>query len=296
MSSRLKSWNGLQGFQGARGSDGIIGVNGVQGPQGIVGKGFVIFAHVNSFNDIGSVSVSNSNVGEFVLVKGGDLYVYYGNNAGSTGPNNSYSYVGDITDESKLNGFQGPQGSIGFQGAVGSGFQGSQGSDGSNGVQGFQGSQGSAGSNGLRGFQGAVGSAGSNGVQGFQGAVGSAGSNGVQGFQGAVGSAGSNGAQGFQGMVGTQGAVGSAGSGGSMVARLSKKTRIFHIFGRGCCSGKLRGGLTSDSEGFKLILQTFDCTSAFDLVSCTKLRRALLMSEEFFINLLNLRPLKAGLS
>jgi hypothetical protein len=133
---------GEQGFQGVRGTDGIIGVNGVQGPQGIVGKGFVIFAHVNSFNDIGSVSVSNSNIGEFVLVKGGDLYVYYGNNAGSTGPNNSYSYAGDITDESKLNGFQGnvgPQGLVGFQG--------------------------SAGSNGVQGFQGAVGSAGSNDVQ-----------------------------------------------------------------------------------------------------------------------------------
>jgi hypothetical protein len=215
--------NGIQGFQGARGSDGIIGVDGVQGPQGIVGKGFVIFAHVNSFNDIGSVSVSNSNIGEFVLVKGGDLYVYYGNNAGSTGPNNSYSYAGDITDESKLNGFQGnvgPQGAVGFQGAVGSGFQGSAGS---NGVQGFQGAVGSAGSNGAQGFQGAVGSAGSNGAQGFQGAVGSAGSNGVQGFQGAVGSAGSNGVQGFQGAVGSagsngaqgfQGAVGSAGSNG----------------------------------------------------------------------------------
>ena len=49
----------------------------------------------------------------------------------------------------------------------------------------------------------------------------------------------------------------------------------------------MRGGLTSDNEGFKLILLTFDCTSAFDLVSCTKSRRALLMSEEFFINLLN---------
>ncbi len=32
-------------------------------------------------------------------------------------------------------------------------------------------------------------------------------------------------------------------------------------------SGELRGGRGSDCEGFKLILLTFDCTSAFDLVS-----------------------------
>ena len=184
---------GEQGLQGVRGTDGIIGVNGVQGSQGIIGKGFVIFANVNSFIDISSVSPSNSNIGEFVLVKGGDLYIYNGNNMGSTGPNNSYSYAGDITDESKLNGFQGPQGLIGTAGS--NGFQGSQG---------FQGLVGSAGSNGVQGSQGVqglVGIAGSNGVQGPQG---------FQGFQGLVGSAGSNGVQGFQGILGPQGVAGSA--------------------------------------------------------------------------------------
>jgi hypothetical protein len=140
---------GEQGFQGVVGPQGVQGINGYQGKYGFqgykgdVGKGFVIFSSVDNFSDLVSLSVSSNNIGEFVLIKGGELFIYNGDNNGNTGPNNSYTHVGDITDESKLIGFQGVQGSYGsngtqgnqgFQGNIGFGFQGLQGSSGSGSV------------------------------------------------------------------------------------------------------------------------------------------------------------------
>ena len=53
------------------------------------------------------------------------IYELSGTGAGSTGPDYSFEFAGDITDDSKLVGLQGNQGLVGSQG-----FQG---------VQGFQG-------------------------------------------------------------------------------------------------------------------------------------------------------------
>ena len=89
---------GVQGFQGVFGPQGFQGINGFQGYKGDVGKGFIIFSSVDNFSDLVSLSVYPNNIGEFVLIKGGELFIYNGDNNGNTGPNNSYTHVGDITE------------------------------------------------------------------------------------------------------------------------------------------------------------------------------------------------------
>ncbi len=107
---------GPQGFNGAVGGAGPIGPQGYQGDTGL---GFKVFTSVNSYSELNTVIATGGNVGQFVLVLGGDLFVYSGTGAGSTGPGNSYGYAGDVTDESKIIGIQGP---IGLQGLAGSSF------------------------------------------------------------------------------------------------------------------------------------------------------------------------------
>ena len=114
------------GIGGSTGSTGQIGPTGLAGSVGSVGppgKGFKIFAHLegsatSDFNSI-SPAPSDTNIGEFVLVLGGDLYVYMGSANGNTGPNMAYNYVGDITDEVFLYGSTGNTGSTGQVGPTG---------------------------------------------------------------------------------------------------------------------------------------------------------------------------------
>ncbi len=108
---------GLVGSTGAIGLQGLIGSTGSIGPQGSVGMGFVVFANTTSYAGLNTVIATGGNIGQFVLVLGGDLFVYAGTGSGYTGPGNSYGYAGDVTDESKLVGSQGFQGSLGPQGS-----------------------------------------------------------------------------------------------------------------------------------------------------------------------------------
>lgn len=119
---------GIQGSQGFLGSQGFIGVQGVIGRQGVLGvqgnAGFqgsplVISRTINSFDDIYSLYLPN--IYECVHVNGGQLYMFMGNDNGTTGPNNAYSFISDIIDENNLsiNGAQGDQGFQGFQGFQG---------------------------------------------------------------------------------------------------------------------------------------------------------------------------------
>jgi len=135
---------GAIGSQGFQGNQGFRGFQGNQGLKGDVGQGFVVFANANSYTGLNNVIATGGNLGQFVLVLGGDLFVYSGTGAGTTGPGNSYGYAGDVTDESKLIGFQGNQGLRGTTGAQG--FQGIAGTTGTNGVQGSQGPAGAGGS------------------------------------------------------------------------------------------------------------------------------------------------------
>lgn len=86
-----KGDNGLNGPQGAAGATGVsgsqgaigaTGTQGLNGPQGTVGKGFVIFSTVPSYSELCSSNPSNSNIGEFVLITGGDLFIYMGTGLG----------------------------------------------------------------------------------------------------------------------------------------------------------------------------------------------------------------------
>ena len=121
----LQGPQGLQGIAGATGSVGPQGLQGYQGnmgttgsigPQGGAGMGFVVFANTTSYTGLNTVQATGGNIGQFVLVLGGDLFVYAGTGSGYTGPGNSYGYAGDVTDESKLYGTQGPVGVQGPQG------------------------------------------------------------------------------------------------------------------------------------------------------------------------------------
>jgi hypothetical protein len=122
----LQGLQGLVGATGASGLQGLFGSTGSIGPQGGAGMGFVVFANTTSYTGLNTVIATGGNVGQFVLVLGGDLFVYAGTGSGYTGPDNSYGYAGDVTDESKLvgtqgfQGFMGSTGSIGLQGPAGS--------------------------------------------------------------------------------------------------------------------------------------------------------------------------------
>jgi hypothetical protein len=111
------------GIVGSTGNTGPLGPTGLTGSVGPPGKGFKIFANLegSSTADFNSISPppSDSNIGEFLLVRGGDLYMYAGTNNGNTGPNMAYNYVGDITDEVFLYGSTGSTGSTGQVGPTG---------------------------------------------------------------------------------------------------------------------------------------------------------------------------------
>jgi hypothetical protein len=210
--------NGVQGSQGTTGAPGNIGSQGLQGLmgstgsigyQGGAGMGFIVFANTNSYTGLNTIIATGGNIGQFVLVLGGDLFVYAGTGSGYTGPGNSYGYAGDVTDESKLYGSQGP---VGMQGNVG--------------AQGFQGLAGSTGSIGLQGLIGATGSIG------LQGLIGATGSIGLQGLQGLIGPTGSIGLQGPTGSIGLQGSTGSIGQAGyNAVATYNYKYSSTTTFG-----------------------------------------------------------------
>ena len=116
---------GIQGHQGLIGVQGVVGIQGVIGTQGVVGVqgnvGFqgsplVISRTINTFDDIYSLYLPN--IYECVHVNGGQLYMFMGNNNGTTGPNNAYSFISDIIDENNLS-INGSQGIQGFQGIIG---------------------------------------------------------------------------------------------------------------------------------------------------------------------------------
>ncbi len=107
-------------------------IYGPTGPKGDAGMGFYIFATSPSYTGLNNIIATGGNVGEFVLITGGDLFVYMGTGSGQTGPGRSYFYAGDITDESKLMGASGPTGPSGNTGPTGpSGNVGAQGPAGS---------------------------------------------------------------------------------------------------------------------------------------------------------------------
>ena len=68
-------FQGLKGNQGSNGLQGFQGSNGLQGTKGDVGKGFIVFANINTFEQINSLSTSNSNIGEFVLVQNSAIFI-----------------------------------------------------------------------------------------------------------------------------------------------------------------------------------------------------------------------------
>jgi hypothetical protein len=119
-----------------------VAVQGSAGERGATGQGFRIFTTGTSLSNLSSGGTSNA--GEFGLVRGGDLYVWMGSNLGSTGPNNSWDYVGDVTDEAMIRGATGATGSAGANGTIGV-----------NGVTGATGATGPAGSGGGGGAAGA---------------------------------------------------------------------------------------------------------------------------------------------
>ena len=81
-----QGFQGISGFSTNTGAQGWQGSQGQVGPQGIIGQGFRIFATVSTFNDLCSTNPTGSNIGEFVLITGGELYVYAGTGFGTTGP------------------------------------------------------------------------------------------------------------------------------------------------------------------------------------------------------------------
>ena len=131
-------------------SGNVAGPTGPQGLQGIEGKGFVVH---KSGDDYPVSADFTGHDGKFYLKKGGDMYCYIPGTTGSTGAQRdlpNFKYVGDVTDESVL---QGPTGSQGTQGPTG--VQGRQGPTGVQGTQGVQGPTGSPnGPQGPTGLQG----------------------------------------------------------------------------------------------------------------------------------------------
>ena len=94
-----------------------VALQGAQGEKGPTGQGFRIFTTANTLSTLSSGG--SSNAGEFGLVKGGDLYVWMGSNLGTTGSNNAWDYVGDVTDEAMIRGTTGATGSAGANGVTG---------------------------------------------------------------------------------------------------------------------------------------------------------------------------------
>ena len=125
---------------------GPTGSTGPQGLQGDVGKGFVVHKSGEGFPNSADFT---GHDGKFYLKKGGDLYCYIPGTTGSTGAQSdlpNFKYVGDVTDESVLQGPQGPTGTSGTPGSKGdpgpAGIQGQTGSKGDTGPQGPAGTNG----------------------------------------------------------------------------------------------------------------------------------------------------------
>jgi hypothetical protein len=181
-STGVQGATGLTGPVGATGS-GATGATGVEGPTGATGQtgpsgmGFSVFTTANTIAELSSGT--SENIGQFAIVKGGELLVYMGSGLGSTGPSNSYNYVADLTDEAVITG---PTGPIGEQGSTGStGLTGLTGEQGATGSTGLTGEQGATGLTGDIGATGLTGQTGATGLTGFQGATG------IQGLTGATG-------------------------------------------------------------------------------------------------------------
>ncbi|NBX85101.1 MAG: hypothetical protein EBQ95_05780, partial [Gammaproteobacteria bacterium] len=70
------------GIQGSTGTTGEYGPTGHRGPTGSPGKGFKIFANLEGSSPADFTGISpppsDENIGEFVLIRGGDLYMYAG--------------------------------------------------------------------------------------------------------------------------------------------------------------------------------------------------------------------------
>ena len=101
---------GPQGIQGYKGEQGIQGPTGLQGLNGVQGKGFIVYKSGDGY-PVSSDFIGHD--GEFYLKKGGDLYCYIPGTIGFTGAQvdlQDFKYVGDVTDESVLQGPVGPTG------------------------------------------------------------------------------------------------------------------------------------------------------------------------------------------
>ena len=122
---------GATGITGPAGATGLTGSTGAVGPTGPTGQGFKVFATADSASELPVATAEH--IGEFVLVKGGELFVLIGDNLGEEGPNNSYHFVGDVTNETLIIGPSGTQGATGSQGATGLGATGLTGATGTGG-------------------------------------------------------------------------------------------------------------------------------------------------------------------
>jgi surface protein len=123
-----------------------IGPTGPQGSKGLRGKEFVV--HKSGVNLPNSADFTGHD-GEFYLKKGGDLYCYIPGTPpnGTSGDLQDFKYIGDVTNESVLQGPAGPKGTNGSEGPKGDpGLQGPPGQIGTNGSRGEQGSAGPNGS------------------------------------------------------------------------------------------------------------------------------------------------------
>jgi len=144
-----------RGTTGPTGQQGPTGPQGPTGQQGLEGKGFVVHKSGDGYPNSADFT---GHDGKFYLKKGGDLYCYIPGTTGSTGAQRdlpNFKYVGDVTDESVL---QGPQGFTGPSGI--------QGLKGDTGIQGFTGPAGIQGFTGPAGIQGLKGDTGQPGTPG----------------------------------------------------------------------------------------------------------------------------------
>jgi hypothetical protein len=215
---------GLTGVSGATGIQGVSGVSGATGPKGDTGLGFSVFTTGDTLAELSSVA-TNANIGQFGLVKGGELYVYRGSGLGATGPLNAYDFVSDITTESLLigatgetglQGVSGPSGATGVEGPTGvSGATGLVGVSGATGIEGPTGVSGATGLIGPTGVSGATGVEGPTGVSGATGLVGPTGVSGATGVEGPTGVSGATGVEGPTGVSGATGLIGPTGVSGA---------------------------------------------------------------------------------
>jgi hypothetical protein len=183
------------GARGPRGPRGQKGDKGDRGNSGEKGKGFKVFKTAPSLDQL--EAGTDDNIGEFVLIRGGDLYLWMGTGMGDTGIHNGYQYVNDVTDESLI---IGPKGETGIQGP-----KGDKGDKGETGILGPKGDKGDKGDKGETGIQGLKGDKGETGIQGAKGDKGDKGETGIQGPQGNQGNQGNQGQKGDKGDKGDVG-------------------------------------------------------------------------------------------